>query len=54
MARSYDSEPWLGAMTQSYGYFSKLLAFLKFTNTDPFAAWFVLTEDAIPDGKRVV
>ena len=36
------------------GQFSKLPVFLKSTDTDPFAAWFVLTEDAIPDGKRVV
>ena len=28
--------------------------FLKLTNTDPFAAWFVVTRDATPDGIRVV
>ena len=27
--------------------------FLKLTNTDPFAAWFVVTGDATPDGIRV-
>ena len=32
----------------------KLTAFLKLTNTDPFAAWFVVTEDATPNGMRVV
>ena len=34
--------------------FSKLPVFLMLTNTDPFAAWFVVTEDATPDGIRVV
>ena len=28
--------------------FKKLPAFLKLTNTDPFAAWFVVTGDATP------
>ena len=32
----------------------KLPSFLKLTNTDPFAAWFVVTGDATPDGIRVV
>jgi len=32
----------------------KLPAFLKLSNTDPFAAWFVVTGDATPDGIRVV
>ena len=34
--------------------FLKLPPFLKLTNTDPFAAWFVVTGDATPDGIRVV
>ena len=34
--------------------FFKPPAFLKLTNTDPFAAWFILSWDATPDGKRVV
>ena len=34
--------------------FFKLPAFLKLTNTDPFAAWFVVTGDATPDGILVV
>ena len=29
-------------------------AILKLTNTDPFAALFVVTRDATPDGIRVV
>jgi len=32
----------------------KRTVFLKMTNTDPFAAWFVVTGDATPDGIRVV
>jgi len=32
----------------------KLPAFFKLTKTDPFAAWFVVTGDATPDGIRVV
>ena len=32
----------------------KLPVFLKLTNTNPFAAWFVVTGDATPDGIRVV
>ena len=32
----------------------KLPAFLKLTNTDPFAAWFVVTGDPTPDWIRVV
>jgi len=32
----------------------KLPVFLKLTNTDPFAAWFVVTGDATPDGIHVV
>ena len=32
------------------GLFFKLPPFLKLTNTDPFAAWFVVTGDATPDG----
>jgi len=28
--------------------------FLKLTNTHPFAAWFVVTRDATPDGIRVM
>jgi len=32
----------------------KLPVFLKLTNADPFAAWFVVTGDATPDGIRVV
>ena len=36
------------------GYFFKLLACIRFSNTDPFAAWFVVTGDATPDGIRVV
>ena len=32
----------------------KLPAFHKLTNGDPFAAWFTLSEDATPDGIRVV
>ena len=31
-----------------------LTPFLRLTNTDPFAAWFVVTGDATPDGIRVV
>jgi hypothetical protein len=31
-----------------------LPAFLKLTNTDPIAAWLVVTEDATPDGIRSV
>ena len=31
-----------------------ILKLLKLTNTDPFAAWFVVTGDATPDGIRVV
>ena len=27
---------------------------VKLTNTDPFAAWFLITGDATPDGIRVV
>ena len=34
--------------------FLKLPPFLKLTNTDPFAAWFVVTGDATPDEIRVV
>ena len=36
------------------GCFFKLPLFPKLTNTDPFAAWFVVTRDATPDGIRVV
>ena len=36
------------------GQFFKLPVFLKLTNTDPFAAWFVVTGDATPGGIRVV
>jgi hypothetical protein len=32
----------------------KLSVFLMLTNTDPFAAWFVVSEDVTPDGIRVV
>ena len=32
----------------------KLPVFLKLTNTDPFAAWYVVTGDVTPDGIRVV
>ena len=32
----------------------KLPVFLNLTNTDPFAAWFVVTGDATLDGIRVV
>ena len=32
----------------------KLQVFLKLTNTDPFAAWFVVSGDATPDAIRVV
>ena len=32
----------------------KLPVFLKLTNTDTCAAWFVVTGDATPDGTRVV
>jgi hypothetical protein len=32
----------------------KLPVFLKLTDTDPFAAWFVVTGDVTPDGIRVV
>ena len=32
----------------------KLLAFLMLTNTDPFAAWLVVTGNATPGGIRVV
>ena len=32
----------------------KLMEFLKLTNTDPFAAYFVVTGDATPDGMRVL
>jgi len=32
----------------------KLPPFLKLTNTEPFAAWCVVTGDATPDGIRVV
>ena len=39
---------------QVCGPFVKLPVFLKLINTDPFAAWFVVTEDATPDGMRVV
>jgi len=28
--------------------------FLKLTNTEPFAAWFIVTGDVTPDGIRVV
>ena len=34
--------------------YSKLPELLKLPNTDPFAAWFVVTGDATPDGIRVV
>ena len=34
----------------SMDHFLKLLVFLKLTYTDPFAAWFVVTGDATPDG----
>ena len=34
--------------------FFNLLNFLYLTNTEPFAAWFVVTGDATPDGIRVV
>ena len=36
------------------GNFSTLPVFLKLTNTDPFAAWFVVTGDVTPGGIRVV
>ena len=36
-----------------YGRIFKLPVFLKLTNTDPFAAWSVVTGDATPDGIRV-
>ena len=32
---------------------SKLPRALKLTNTHPFAAWLVVTEDATPDGIRI-
>jgi len=32
----------------------KLPKLLESTNTDPFAAWFVVNTDATPDGIRVV
>ena len=32
------------------GPFFKLPPFPKLTNSEPFAAWFVVTGDAIPDG----
>ena len=35
-------------------HFFKTPAFLKSTHTDPFAAWFVQSGDATPDGIRVV
>jgi len=38
----------------SGGLIFKLPAFLELSNTDPFAAWFVLSGDATPDGIRVV
>ena len=34
--------------------FFKLPVFIKLTNTDTFAAWFVVTGDATLDGIRVV
>jgi hypothetical protein len=33
--------------------FVKLPVFLKLTNKDPFAAWFVVTGDATPDARVV-
>ena len=36
------------------GQVSKWPVFLMLTNTDPFAAWFVVTGDVIPDGIHVV
>ena len=35
-------------------YLWKLPAFRRLTNTDPFAAWFVVNGDATPGGIRVV
>ena len=34
--------------------FQTLQIFLKLTDAEPFAAWFVVTEDATPDGIRVL
>ena len=39
---------------EKVGQFSKLPAFLEFTNTDPFAAWFVVIGDATSDRIRDV
>ena len=36
------------------GPISEVAGICKLTNTDPFAAWFVVTGDATPDGIRVV
>ena len=43
-----------GPRLQLCGPFLGLLAFLELTSTDPFAARFLLTGDATPDGIRVV
>ena len=39
---------------QPYPLSFKLPAFLNSTNTDPFAAWLVVTGDATPDGTSVL
>ena len=44
----------MGASMILGGAILKLPAFLKLTNTDPFAAWSVVTGDATLDGIRVV
>jgi hypothetical protein len=36
----------------NFAIFVKVLPPLELTNTDPFAAWLVATEDATPDGVR--
>jgi len=48
--------PWpsMHLLEELQGQFLKLPPFLELTNTDPFAAWFVVTGDATPDEISVV